>query len=276
MSVEKFSGTFSSYANGITCISTETIQLITNAEALGVYCYLASKPSTWVPNIKELMRHFAFGRDKAYKIIDYLMDMRVLTREVTRSDGKFAQYHYTVHMSQMTQYDQTPPFPDLPYTVLPEAVNQETYKEKNIQSLDCKKEKKKDLRSSCDDQAKAALQSEKKKNEDVLLQQFESFMRFYPKRVNKKRAWLVFKRINHTPEQVNLIISDITWRFKNKIWDLSQKQYIPSPDKYLKDERWLDERIIPTSKPTSFTQETARPHPPFVRSVNGELVFSNH
>lgn len=137
MSIEKFSGTFSSEANGVTVLVNSVIQSIKDIGVLGLYTYLASKPDTWEPNAKEIMRHFNFSKDKVYRLINALIKERLMTMEEIRDKGKFSQYSYTIHLHRQ-------PLPENQDTVIntdispcpekPDAENKETYIYKRVKN----------------------------------------------------------------------------------------------------------------------------------------------
>lgn len=73
MSVEKNTkNTLTHEDGGWTTVINETVQNIPHTGALGVYCYLASKPSSWEINKVELAIHFKCGSqhiDTCFKIL---------------------------------------------------------------------------------------------------------------------------------------------------------------------------------------------------------------
>jgi hypothetical protein len=151
MSIEKFSGTFSSEANGVTVLVNSVIQSIKDIGVLGLYTYLASKPDTWEPNAKEIMRHFEFSKDKVYRLINALIKEGLMSMKEIRDKGKFAHYSYTIHLHRQ-------PRPENQETVeksfnnskksnnndtectcspcpeKPDAENKDTYKEKRVKN----------------------------------------------------------------------------------------------------------------------------------------------
>ncbi len=129
--IEKFQGSFLKEDHGCSIMVNSTIQLITDPAALGVYCYLLSKPNTWIPNIRELMNHFCMSKDKAYRIINHLLDIGVLSRNQKNEGGRYSIYEYILHLRPRPENQDTVPRPDLPR---PE--NQETYKTKSLQNKD--------------------------------------------------------------------------------------------------------------------------------------------
>jgi len=131
MSIEKFTGQFKNEANGVTVLINSTIQRITNAEALGLYVYLSSKPDDWKIHYKEIMAHFNIGRNKAYSLLESLMELGLLSRHEIREKGRFKEYLYMLYLKPNCT---SSPCVNLRDAVNPHAVNQHTYKEKKLQS----------------------------------------------------------------------------------------------------------------------------------------------
>lgn len=134
MSIEKFSGQFKNEAKGVTILINSTIEQIKNAETLGVYVYLATKPDTWKIHYREIMRHFKIGKEKTYRLLNTLMELGLLTREEIKEKGRFKEYVYMLYLKPNCT---EPPFPGFQEAVNQDAVNQDAYKEKNIQNKEC-------------------------------------------------------------------------------------------------------------------------------------------
>jgi DNA replication protein DnaC len=66
--------------------SREVVQSIKNPVALGMYCYLMSKPANWVPCRTHLMNHFDIGRDRYQKAMDDLKALGVVYVLTVRND----------------------------------------------------------------------------------------------------------------------------------------------------------------------------------------------
>ena len=58
MSIEKLHDTLSREQITYTQVANEAIHLIKDAETLGVYLYLLSRPSDWNPNKKEIANSY--------------------------------------------------------------------------------------------------------------------------------------------------------------------------------------------------------------------------
>jgi len=131
MSIEKFTGQFKNEANGVTILINSTIEAIKDVEALGLYVYLCSKPDAWKIHYREIMRHFNIGKEKAYRLLNTLMDVNVLTRIEIREKGKFKEFLYMLYLRPVCA---PTPFPDFPEAAKPEAVFQDAYITKNLKN----------------------------------------------------------------------------------------------------------------------------------------------
>lgn len=101
--IDKYEGSFDQDELGVTMIPTATIKSIKNLEVLGLYTFLASCNSTWRFNAKYLATRFECNKDKIYKLVNSLIEMKLLTRTQIRERGKFIRYHYRLHLRQTVQ-----------------------------------------------------------------------------------------------------------------------------------------------------------------------------
>lgn len=154
MSVQKFKPVFE---DGIlkhepkpyTQILNKVLQECTNSEALGVWCYLQSRPENWVLSPQHLQNHFKIGRDKIYKIINYLIKSNLLIRvREIYADGTYAPTDYIIRNGEVfsnpltENKDVVNPLPGLPDTDYPDTVNQyTTNKRENINKKENKKKR---------------------------------------------------------------------------------------------------------------------------------------
>jgi len=87
MSIEKNTkNTLLHEENGFTTIINETICQIKHTGALGVYCYLASKPSGFIICKKHLQNHFECGREHIDTCFKYLKNIGLLEVTSVRDD----------------------------------------------------------------------------------------------------------------------------------------------------------------------------------------------
>ncbi|CAB4148559.1 hypothetical protein UFOVP855_38 [uncultured Caudovirales phage] len=143
MTIEKFSGSFNKEESGCTIVVNSTIQDIKDINCLAIYSYLVTKPPGWIINAKEVASHFSMSKDRLYKTINKLLELRLLKKESIRDKGRFVSFVYTLFLKPFPENKETvEPFPDSPVPVLPFPENKDAYKTKNIQNKEfIKKEK---------------------------------------------------------------------------------------------------------------------------------------
>lgn len=156
MSVEKFipsfdEGVIKHETKPYTQILNKVLQECKNPEALGVWCYLQSRPENWVVSPQHLQNHFGMGRDKVYKLLNYLIDSNLLERKrPIMPDGTYGKTNYIIRNGDkfMCKNLSTNPLPDLPDTVKPDTVNQyTTNKRESIKERESKKKRERSLNS---------------------------------------------------------------------------------------------------------------------------------
>ena len=96
--IEKFTGCFSNETSGCLVTVIETLNTIPDVAVLGLYSYLAAKPSRWKINATEIRRHFRIGKNKVYRLLNQLITIGLLTVEAVREKGRFLSYHYHLHL----------------------------------------------------------------------------------------------------------------------------------------------------------------------------------
>jgi hypothetical protein len=84
-------------ASPFTTMFNDVLQGIKHTGALGVYCYLASKPAGWVIRKEELQAHFNCGRDHIQTCINFLKRLGVLVVTPRKSEnGKYNGCDWTL------------------------------------------------------------------------------------------------------------------------------------------------------------------------------------
>lgn len=87
MSIEKNTiNTLRHEESTFTTITNEVLNSIKHTSALGVYCYLASKPSGWNICKKQLQNHFECGREHIDTCFKYLKQIGAIHIEMLRDD----------------------------------------------------------------------------------------------------------------------------------------------------------------------------------------------
>lgn len=138
--IDKFDGSFDKEESGCTIFINETVNLIKDLDAGGLYMYLLCRPPSWRVNIKHLTTIFKCGKNKVYRLIDLLISLKLLSRTEIREKGKFKEYRYRIHLRPVSkQIAQSPPVPQKPEAAKPDTVNEDTYKT-NILPLENKED----------------------------------------------------------------------------------------------------------------------------------------
>lgn len=71
----------------------------------------------------------------------------------------------------------------------------------------------------------------------------ESFARFweaYPRKINRSRAWRAWKELDPDNELEGTIMAAVREQSGSAQWKQEGGRFIPSPDKWLSDQRWKD------------------------------------
>lgn len=80
--------------------------------------------------------------------------------------------------------------------------------------------------------------------EEKLKLLFDEFWAAYPRKDDKKRAWLKFKAIKNLEKVFPDIMADVENKKKSEQWNKNGGQFIPMPSTYLNNERWNDEDTV--------------------------------
>ena len=104
-----------------TIIRNELLSDGLSCEALGVICYLLSKPDNWEISKRELGKHFRIGRDKINRIINELLKAGYMETHQPRSrDGKVLESVFVCldQKRSETAVDwKSAPFTEKPYSL---------------------------------------------------------------------------------------------------------------------------------------------------------------
>ncbi|MHB9012404.1 MAG: phage replisome organizer N-terminal domain-containing protein [Ignavibacteriaceae bacterium] len=86
------------------------------------------------------------------------------------------------------------------------------------------------------------LDKDKDKEQDKTVELFfEKFWKAYPKKEDKKKAYIKFQKINPSPELFEKILSGLEIQKKSLQWQKNNGDFIPLPTTWLNGERWNDE-----------------------------------
>lgn len=224
---------------GFTMLKNNILQNFTDAQALGVWVYLASLPPNWTFYKEQLQSHFNIGRERINRILNTLKSHGLITINNQRdSKGRFIQMNLHVCSMHNFKVDAQPREP-APVLDLNDSVHPSTGKPSTgNQSLDTdsykdiskKKENKKEI---------SLIDSATDVAHDNPENCFEEFWDLYPIKKNKFRAKNIWdkKKLNL---KAKTICHDVFTRI-NIEHQWKEKQFIPHPSTYLRDELWNDD-----------------------------------
>lgn len=119
---------------------TEEYSMIPNAlandaklsfEARGVLLYLLAKPANWTVQITDLRTQGKIGKDKAYAIVQELVDAGYVRKDVPRAGtGRFDGIAYVVFDRPNGTEEADQPLAELPFPDFPQAVNPDHIKDR--------------------------------------------------------------------------------------------------------------------------------------------------
>ena len=235
MAIEKFSGKFSKEDGGCTIVINETINSIRNDSALALYTYLSCRPNDWKLNIKQLMEHFEWGENKAYKTIKYLIKNLLLKKTEHRIKGKFVEHEYMLMLRAYEPLDEnhqvagngsgigSSPLDDLPQLVLATTGEIITHnKQRDIQNKEVKINKELPPISP----------------KGGMCVRFQEFWDLYPEKKARKKCEEIWKRrkLDSIADEIIESINRLS-QFDDK-W---LRGFCPNPTTFLNQDRWNDE-----------------------------------
>lgn len=224
MSIEKNTPNSLKHEFSYTVLINETICLIKDAAALGIYTYLASKPEGWNINKQELMNHFNVGREFINSRFKYLKENGFLTISPTRdAAGKIISWETTLRRIQNTE---NPPSGE-PSRI---RVNQNLAKPESGKSAPINK-RDIEIKENINIGDSSSPTTKKDYEKD---QRFMSFYSIYPKKEKPRDAWKAFKSvIGKDDALLAKIITDVKKRHtEHDKW--KDDRFIPYPASYLR------------------------------------------
>lgn len=200
---------------GFTAISRDAMQdERLSLKARGLYGMMITLPDNWEYTIAGLAKKAGCGRDQIRGALRELMQMGYLLKEQAHTEtGKFGKNVFVL-------LETVSPLPGNPSTGNPPTGNPT---EKNIE------EKTRERKPPISPEGMA---------------RFEAFWRVYPRHEAKKRAEMVWARLERagmTPELMNRILSAVEARKQTDQWQRDCGRYIPLPSVWLNQARWEDE-----------------------------------
>lgn len=256
--IEKFSGRMDKEDSGCTISINETIQNIKDVAVAGLYSYLLSKPSSWNICVQEIRNHYELSKDKVYRLMTALINLRLLEKIPVRENGRFLYFRYKLYLKPFPEKQEmveipinidTQPFPEKQETEKQETENQDAYKTKintkqrslqNNININTREEKKSDWENH---QAIYELTRKNQAKEIALSiseseKSFAAFWAAYPVKKSEARAkaaWMAQGCHNIATEILKKL--DIQLKKDSQYLD----EFAPHPDKYILNERWKDE-----------------------------------
>jgi len=191
-------------------IPRDVAQSISNPDALAIWVYLLTKPDNWIVRKEEIKTHFSLGRDR------YSAAMKELRRL-----GLLVTAH--VRNPETGHLDGTVMWVNASITEIPDF--------RHLGESDMSENPTSRENSTLKD-----IQRELKNTDRPSNAGFDAFWQAYPKRVEKKKAQELFKRLPAI--QQRMAIDDI----RSGRYAGTDKRFIPNPTTYLRGERWEDER----------------------------------
>lgn len=229
MSVEKL--VISKEASSFTVLPNKVLQNLCNADALGLWCYLASLPPDWEFYKEQIRAHFKIGRDKLDKLLSILKEYDLIDIAFVRdAQGRFVHWH--IHVYSGNGFAQT----EKPDSIrVSDHVHQNTEKPVSGEPPQWKTAPIKEIKNKTNKKHKDNISCAS----DEARSPFDDFWSIYPIKKNKVRA-KGFWKIKKYDEIAPLIIADVKNRILNEAqW--KEKKYIPHPSTYLQNARWTDE-----------------------------------
>jgi hypothetical protein len=225
--VDKLSSNFTTFPNHV-------LQLLTNVECLGLYVYLASLPQDWEFYKNQLCDHFKLGTRKLDNLLKKLAQHDLVRiAQMRDAQGQFAHFSLTVmdglsfkiNVLEKSKDENAHRSSKTVPTVTDGRLRQAT---NNIYTNN--NNKKTNTKSSC------ASGDARTSDDD---EPFNRFWKIYPRKKDKRRAWVVWCEKKLT-EKADYIIDRLGKQvLADKQW--LDKQFIPYPETYLRWERWEDE-----------------------------------
>lgn len=241
--------------NGLsfTTLINDTLELIENPATLGIYVYLASKPSDWVINETNLQNRFRKGRDFIKERIDELKSLRLLKKYSIRDDkGQIVRWETVLFSQPAIEEPHITENPDSgkgESTLLKNQVpgktrclEKPTHTNKGYIQI---KEENKDL--VCSDE-QTSLRSFPKSPKTVTIKNYLSHPKYpsyarlyelYPKHKAGFDGFKAFLALDPHEELYEILLNDIKQR-RHRDAQWQDDRFIPYIATYLRNSRWLD------------------------------------
>lgn len=197
-------------------------------KAKGLLTTILSLPEDWKYSIEGLTSLCADGTTSVTSALNELIDRGYITRtQSVDESGRFNGYIYDIYEKPQEPCSENP-ITDNAFT------DNSTVSNTNISNTKVLNTKELDI--------SPIPPTEKIITTVELL--FKEFWAAYPRKDDKKRAWLKFKSIKNIKEVFPDIMADVENKKKSEQWNKNGGQFIPMPSTYLNNERWNDEETV--------------------------------
>ena len=171
-------------------------------------------------------------------MIDVLDDSTIYMNEVSKMIGSAADNDNAIRQQRFrdNQKASKMAIPDVSVTKNNAPVTEAVTNNNESKSI----EKDIELEKDTDKQLSLLPQPTLATKEEKLKLLFEDFWKLYPKKVKKQNAFREFKKIKDIEALMPIILDDVERKKRSKNWTKDNGQYIPDPERYIKNERWND------------------------------------
>lgn len=185
-------------------------------KAKGLLTLMLSLPENWDYSVKGLEKICIETKNTINNILKELETNGYLTRKMIFNNGKISDWEYTIYEEK--QY-----------------LKNEDIENEDIKNCDVNKITKEQKVNNYINLTK----EQNKKN--IIKENFEKFWQSYPKKQNKSKTEIWFKKNKPNEELMNLILEKLELFKKTKEWKKNNGQFIPMPTTWLNGKRWEDE-----------------------------------
>ena len=173
------------------------------------------------------------------KMIDVLDDSTIYMNEVSKMIGSAADNDNAIRQQRFRD-KQKEKSAVLDSSVTKNNASVTECVTNNNESKSIEKDIEIDKEKDMDKQLSLVPQPALASNDEKLNLLFEEFWKAYPKKVNKKNALREFKKKKDIEALMPTILADLEYKKRSKQWNEDNGQYIPYPERYIKNERWND------------------------------------
>jgi hypothetical protein len=195
-------GNFTVVPNGV--LNDEALSY----DAVGLLCYLLSKPNNWTLQIEQLRHRGGVGRDKVYKLIGQLCDAGYIVKQQARDPetAAFVAHEYVVYDRPFPENPEVDisgcedePLPEKPYPEKPYPANQDHNKDRKTVSTELIPRS-----GKTGDCSGASTSKPKTRKRISYTPDFEAFWKAYPTTPNmpKAEAFKEWQRLDAADRQV--------------------------------------------------------------------------